>query len=408
MLSGTNRIIPVNISDTTVYYAVDTKKFYIYNGQRFVPATPESVTLTSAYKIPAEYCHILTVASLGYRLDNVGIVEGETPFVYSPAAGDYYASVDYFDRADALVYYRGDDNNSVLAGVLSEHSIVFNCHTGRYYYTNDSGRLVEYPVNGIQLEPSGHLPQRIMPKVVLDSMNFVHRDMVSPGLAGETHFCTDGKIRYYYSRKVGNETSIEFTTYDPVPGILYANKATNSLYYWDTRSSSFIEIINNNDTPPVVIGDSEIIVDETNKKIIFVLPINSQKPVLTSPAESAQELLIKPPSTYIDFQILGTGLTSGATVRLATGNLFKIKKADSQDTPGKGFYLTNTEINEGIMIRVIFNANVASGSLEFADSIMVVSDAKEFTQRYVKVIYKSYSTPTTEPDSNGGGTEIGG
>ena len=31
MLSGTNRIIPVGISDTTIYYAVDTKKFYIYN-----------------------------------------------------------------------------------------------------------------------------------------------------------------------------------------------------------------------------------------------------------------------------------------------------------------------------------------------------------------------------------------
>lgn len=399
MLSGTNRIISVNISDTTVYYAVDTKKFYIYNGQRFVSATPESVTLNSAYKIPAEYCHILTVASLGYRLDNVGIVEGETPFVYSPVAGDYYTSVDDFDRADALVYYREDDNNSVLSGVLSEHSVVFNRHTGRYYYTNDRGRLVEYPVNGIQLEPSGHLPQRIMPKVVLDSMNFVHRDQIPLGIAGETHFCTDGKIRYYYTKKVGNETALEFTTYDPVPGILYANKTTNSLYYWNTRTSSFIEIVKNNETPPVVVGDSDIVVDETNKKIIFVLPFNFNRPVLTSPAESTQELLIAPPNTYIDFQVLGTGITSGATIRLATGKAFKISKADSQNILSQGFTLTSNEINEGTMIRVTFSTNmVVSSSLIYSDTIIVTSDTQEFTQRYVSVTYKSYGgTSGTEP-----------
>lgn len=238
-----------------------------------------------------------------------------------------------------------------------------------------------------------------MPKVVLDSMNFVHRDMVSPGLAGETHFCTDGKIRYYYSRKVGNETSIEFTTYDPVPGILYANKTTNSLYYWNTRTSSFIEIVKNNETPPVVVGDSDIVVDETNKKIIFVLPFNFNRPVLTSPAESTQELLIAPPNTYIDFQVLGTGITSGATIRLATGKTFKISKADSQSILSQGFTLTSNEINEGTMIRITFNTNmVISSSLVYSDTIIVTSDTQEFTQRYVSVTYKSYGgTSGTEP-----------
>lgn len=238
-----------------------------------------------------------------------------------------------------------------------------------------------------------------MPKVVLDSMNFVHRNMIPLGVAGETHFCTDGKIRYYYTKKVGNETALEFTAYDPVPGILYANKTTNSLYYWDTRTSSFIEIVKNNETPPVVVGDADIVVDETNKKIIFVLPFNFNRPVLTSPAESTQELLIAPPNTYIDFQVLGTGITSGATIRLATGKAFKISKADSQSVLSQGFTLTSNEINEGTMIRVTFNTNmVISSSLVYSDTIIVTSDTQEFTQRYVSVTYKSYGgTSGTEP-----------
>lgn len=241
MLLSNNNIIPVGESINTVYYAEDTKKFYLYDGVIFSPITSGSVTLRNG-KIPGEYCHVLPLASMGATLDNVGIGNGQPSFVYTPAAGDYYADVDPYSTTDFAVYYYGSDGTASTVSTVGKHSILFNKHTGRYYYVNDAGYVVEYSSNGASLDSANLVPYTAMPKTVLDGMNETHGNNIHH--AWKAYYCTDGKIRYYYAESDQNGILIvRSVAYDPVPGLIYADKSTGTLYYWNDNNKAFVRLV---------------------------------------------------------------------------------------------------------------------------------------------------------------------
>lgn len=164
IINSNSTVSQVEVSKTVLYYAVDSRKFYTYSGTIFEQAVGDSIQLNIFDKIPAEYGHIIPVASMGYGFDNVSITNSENIWGYEPHDGDYYVD------PDTKVVYLYNNEVSTPVGYVWDFDVIFNTHTGRYYYFGDNHQITEYPVGGIQLDSAGLIPYPVMPKNVLDGM----------------------------------------------------------------------------------------------------------------------------------------------------------------------------------------------------------------------------------------------
>lgn len=257
-LGGNGRIFHVGESTNMVYYDKSTKRFYLHDGAVFTPATSrDDISLDEMNKIMGYYCHILPLASMGSHLDNIAAPEGENMWYYTPADGDYYVDPDN-DQLNLVYYYNG--TSAEPQGHASEFKLLFNLHTGRYYrFDYDLGDYVEFVGSAVSIDSSGMIPYQYIPKTVLADMNHVHQTVINSSTLGKAYYCIDGKIRYYYTENTGHSMLYRWIEYLPVPGLLYADQSTSTLYYWDSTQNKFVKLIDSSGGPsPSPAGASNI------------------------------------------------------------------------------------------------------------------------------------------------------
>lgn len=257
-LGGNGRIFHVGESTNMVYYDKSNKRFYLYDGAVFTPATSrDDIFLDDNEKVHGYYCHILPLASMGQYLDNVATEEGENMWGYTPSTGDYYVDPD--DNGVNGVYYY-DGEQGVFVRFASEFSMFFNLHTGRCYkFDSDLGDYVELTGGAVTSDNSGMISYQYLPKTVFTDMTHIHRSTMDSSTLGNVYYCTDGWIRYYYSENTGMSMVYRWVQYLPVPGLLYADQSTKTLYHWDKTTGKFVKLLDSSGGPsPSPTGASNI------------------------------------------------------------------------------------------------------------------------------------------------------
>lgn len=162
----------------------------------------------------------------------------------------------------------------------------------------------------------------------------------------------------------------------------------------------------NSDNSTETQDSHKVYVDETNKRIVLVLPAAVNTTILYSPTSTPVNTYVKMTinKRYYDFLVNGNDLQHDVTVTATNG--FRIKRLTDADSVTR-LSLAKEEINpgEGVTVRIIpaagANPNGRTGT------IAVQSDGEEFSTRYINVQFGEKMPNTADHGSYTPGSDSG-
>lgn len=234
-------------------------------------------------------------------------------------------------------------------------------------------------------DESLRLPYNLMPRIVLDGMGHTYKEVpVNTTNNGKTFFCTDGKIRYYYS----NGASVK--TYDPDAGLVYYDKSSEHFYRWDAEANTMkpiginIAIVGADESAP---SGADITFFRYKAPTGGIIPIEpggggSEEP--DTPVTPVPKIVI--PQSGASFNV-GSNTGNGTSLSI-------IVKGSDLTQPltvavsGEGFSVSPTTIsadafNGGTTVLVSYNGTDANASGTLTISGSEVSRTVDLVARYV-------------------------
>lgn len=423
------RVKTIYPSDSVVYFAQTERAFYSYNGTQFqkisidgnIGSSSNYATLDGSNLLEGYQAHILPLASMGFVLDNIDLAEtGGAPFYYD----DNKTDGEYWYDPESGAIFRRENGSDINSSFILQNPLVINLHTGRVYHAveDQSSSIgysyVEFRIKSVEakfaLDDAGLIPYNWIPRTVFEEMG---RDPnITLGTPGCSYYYTNKKIRHYYAKNTGQQMRIMYVEYDPVPGLLYANKADGYVYMWDSGAKIFVKT-NANSVNPNTPSDSSskdcncIYLDDVNMRVVHVVDRNYNSPVLFSPGTENAPMIIKSPATYADLLINGTALTGSVNV-LASGE-FSVQRVIDNEVSGNAatsltLYADEVNNSDGTTIRVRCTHQGVVLKSSINGSITVSSDSDEFSDRHVAVKYYTgvESNAGDNPTQTGGDSGI--